>query len=56
MIYGAGGDGLKVNMKGAPGETVHLTALKPAPSGADWIVVRKGVVVGADGAASATFR
>ena len=49
----AGGRGLKVGIKGAAGERVDITALKPA--GQDWYVQRRTVVVGQTGAATAIF-
>lgn len=49
----AGGRGLKVGIKGAAGERVDITALKPA--GQDWYVQRRAVVVGQTGAATAAF-
>ena len=50
----ADGDGLELTVRGGAGEQVALTALKPA--GADWEVVRKTVVVGADGEADVVLK
>ena len=43
-----------LTVRGGAGEQVALTALKPA--GADWEVVRKTVVVGADGEADVVLQ